>query len=146
MRHSIIHRAGAATARLTAVLCLLVVPVTSCGLVTPEGTRIITVDSLTIASSTAPGAYRVRAHGWRGVGGCERELDVVRRVRGDSLVRRFVATFDDRRDAACPAAPFPLNFEEIVTVAPGRMLHYVVQQPDGGTLIREIPPAPASMR
>lgn len=121
------------------VLTVLAIPVTGCGLVSTESTRIITIDSLTVSASTTPGDFRVRAHGMRGIGGCDRALEVFRATRGDSVVRRFVSILDGSREVACPAAPFPLDFEEIVTVAPDRTLHYVVQQPDGTRLVRAIP-------
>lgn len=97
------------TALARTIFCLLASPLVGCSLTSPESSRTINVDSLTVSPSTEPGSFLVRAHGMRGLGGCERSLEVVRIERIDSLVRRFVVSLDERRDVACPLAPFPLD-------------------------------------
>jgi hypothetical protein len=124
----------------SALGCALATSLASCGVAAPNPTRVITVDSLSVSLGAAPGEFLVRVFGTRGLGGCERGLEVVRSERPDSLVRRFVAVFDGRRDAACPLSPFPLDFVERVFVQPDRTLWYVVQQPDGSLLTHAVSP------
>ncbi len=62
---------------------------------------------------------------------------MVRLGHPDTLVRRFVAILDTGRDVACPLAPFPLDFEEVISGAPNRTVRYIVHQPDGTSLTRD---------
>jgi hypothetical protein len=94
------------------------------------------VDSLTVTPIEAPGSFRVRAHRW--ITACQSSVDVRRETREDSLVRRFVLRVEQHRDVLCPAMPWALNFAETVRVIPGGASVYVVRQPDGTSLVRDL--------
>lgn len=106
-----------------------------CGLLPPDRYT-IRVDSLTV-TPVAPGQVAVRAHGLAASDGCGGLHRVEREARGDTLIRRFVG---EQRHGSCTQVPIPLDYTETVTLPPGRALPYVVRQPDGPPLIRELVP------
>ena len=119
------------------IACAVIVSLTgsACGLVPPEQYG-IRADSITVTASDAPGSVNVRVHGMEGANGCETLDRVERRERADTLVRRFIG---QRVRATCTQMPLVLDFSERVAVPTGRVLHYLVEQPDGTTLTRDIP-------
>jgi hypothetical protein len=126
--------------RLVAAASLIVVAAvvlgsSGCGLLPPD-TYVIRVDSVSVTSSAAPGTVRVQAFGFAGSDACGGLARVERGERADTLVRRFVG---ERRNGNCLQMPAPLEFTEDVAIPPGRTLRYLVQQPDGPPLVRDIP-------
>ncbi len=107
-----------------------------CGLFPPDRYT-IRVDSLTVTPGAVAGEVSIRAHGIAGSDGCGRLERVERDARGDTLIRRFVG---EQRHGNCIQMPTQLEYTEAVTVPPGRTVRYVVRQPDGAPLIRDLAP------
>jgi len=105
-----------------------------CGLLPPD-TYTIRVDSLTVLPGADAGQVSVRAHGMAASDGCGGLERVEREARGDTVTRRFVG---ERRSGNCTQMPLLLDFTEEVAVPSGRALRYVVRQPEGPPLVRDL--------
>jgi hypothetical protein len=107
----------------------------ACGPTEPASSP-LSIDSLTVTPLQTAGTFRVVAHRW--MTACQSTVTVERATRQDSLLRRFVLTVGRDPDIACPAAPYPLNFADTVSVSSGRSAVYVVRQPDGSNLVERL--------
>jgi hypothetical protein len=116
---------------------------TACGLQSSEYT--IRADRIADTLTTSRDSVSVRVTGFVANDGCGRLERVEKRVRRDTLLRRFVGETNTTNGTNCTQMPIPLDYRELVYAPAGSTVVYAVQQPDGTLLVHLLAPRSAAV-